>query len=144
MPFYYKNSSGKPIKAISKINMCEKRGMMSVCRAATIKDQHGCKFRVPSSRGDHCCHFRETICNACDSVLAQSGKEPYDCKECQFYKKCIKKGAENECTLAEKEKEIGTQQARKIEEALGVVTDPPAMATYVDAVGRRLVAFAAS
>jgi predicted Zn-dependent protease len=40
-----------------------------------------------------------------------------------------------------KEKEIGAQQARKIERALGVVTDPPVAATYVDAVGRRLVEY---
>jgi predicted Zn-dependent protease len=39
----------------------------------------------------------------------------------------------------EKEKEIGAQQARKIEKALGVVSEPPAAAMYVDAVGRRLV-----
>jgi hypothetical protein len=57
--------------------------------------------------GDHCSHFRETFCNACDSVLAQIGKDPYDCHDCQFYSKCVKKNTADECTLAEKAKEIG-------------------------------------
>ncbi len=107
MPFYYRNSRGKVLEAKHKFNMCEKRGLMSVCIAATIKDQHGCRFRVKSDLGDHCMHCRESIKNACDSHFAQSGKEPYECKECQFYKGCTKRGTEKECTLEEKAKEIG-------------------------------------
>jgi hypothetical protein len=105
MPFHYVNSSGKSIKISTKINMCERRGMMSFCRAETIDDQKGCKFRMDSS-DKHCLHFRETIDHACDSVFAQTGKEPYDCKDCSNYSTCTLKGNENECTIIEKKKRI--------------------------------------
>lgn len=106
MPFNYKNSSGKILESKNKFNMCEKRGLMSVCIAATVNDQHGCRFRIQSAVGIHCMHFRECIENACDSTMAQIGKEPYECKECQFYAKCEKRKTENECTLEEKRNEI--------------------------------------
>ncbi len=106
MPFKYKNLQGKVLESKNKFNMCEKRGLMSVCIAASISDQHGCRFRVPSDVGDHCMHCRESIEKACDSILAQIGKEPYPCKECQFYAKCEKRKTDKECSLEEKKKEI--------------------------------------
>jgi hypothetical protein len=98
MPFNYTNSAGKVIETKSKINMCESRGMMSFCRASTIKDQYGCKFRVDSS-DKHCLHFRESVNSACDSLLAQIGKEPYDCKDCSVYTTCKLKSTEDECSM---------------------------------------------
>lgn len=106
MPFHYINSKGMSIEITSKINMCEGRGMMSFCRALTEKDQHGCKFRIDSQQHTHCAHFREIFDNACDSLFAQTGKEPYECKDCSNYSTCKLKGNESECTIAEKKKRV--------------------------------------
>jgi len=71
--YFYINSSGKKIEFAAKINVCETRGMMSVCRAATISDQEGCKYyeKCSDANSNHCCHWRESINNACDNMWAQ-------------------------------------------------------------------------
>lgn len=107
MSYEYTDTNGKAIKFESKINLCKKNGVISICTAKTQKDQHGCKFRMSSSVGSNCMHFRESLDGACDSLLAQIGKEPYECKDCEKFKTCGLKNSGRECTLEEKIEKMG-------------------------------------
>jgi hypothetical protein len=75
--YFYINSSGQQIEFASIINLCETRGMMSFCKAASIADQAGCKYHDPCSdkNSNHCCHWRETMNGACDNMYAQRNIE---------------------------------------------------------------------
>ena len=74
-PHYYYNSLGTKVSTITPINLCTSKGALSHCSAISIDDQHGCKYREPSSNGKHCMYWREDTCGACDSVWAQTSKE---------------------------------------------------------------------
>jgi hypothetical protein len=75
-PYYYYNTLDNKVSTTVFINFCQKIGPMSFCRAASIADQAGCKYRedAPSGR-DSCLFYRETIDGACDSMWAQRGIE---------------------------------------------------------------------
>ena len=46
---------------------------MSFCKACTIADQHGCKYREDASDGDCCMYYRAIYDGACDCLWAQKG-----------------------------------------------------------------------
>lgn len=49
---------------------------MSFCKAVTIADQHGCKYREDAFDAVHCMYWREEFDGACDCIRAQRGMDP--------------------------------------------------------------------
>jgi len=68
---YYYNSPGSKVSTNVQVNMCQKLGPMSFCRAFSIADQKGCKHREDASDTVHCMYWRDDLNGACDSVWAQ-------------------------------------------------------------------------
>jgi len=84
--YYYYNTLDNKISTTNLINMCQTIGPITLCRAASIEDQNGCKHREDASYAKHCMHWRENLDGACDSVWAQRRidnphKEKNDVKE---------------------------------------------------------------
>lgn len=71
--YRYYNTSDKALSTTVPVNMCQKKGPMSFCRAVEIKDQPGCKYREDASYAEHCMHYRSNLNGACDSIWAQRG-----------------------------------------------------------------------
>ena len=72
-PYKYYSTAGSIVSITSPINFSMREGPMSFCKAVTIADQHGCKYREDASRGDHCMYWRKHYEGACDCIWAQRG-----------------------------------------------------------------------
>ena len=80
--YSYYNSYGNKNTTTTQVNMCERKGSMSMCMAVTMADQEGCKYRVKASRNDRCMFYREDMEGACDNTWAQRGVDmPESIKE---------------------------------------------------------------
>ena len=73
--YHYFNTLNNDVSTTTLINFCQTIGPMSMCRAVTIADQPGCKFREDATNRECCMHYRDDLDGACDSSWAQSGIE---------------------------------------------------------------------
>ena len=75
-PYYYYNTLGNKVSTTTLISFCGKEGPMSMCKAYSVADQKGCKYRRPSTYDEECCmYYREPFGGACDNPWAQAGTE---------------------------------------------------------------------
>jgi len=74
-PYYYYNTLNNKVSTSVPISMCGKNGPMSMCSAASIEDQHGCKYHEDATVRDCCLWYLEDFSGACGNPWAQAGIE---------------------------------------------------------------------